>query len=305
MKKDSKPKVIAVVGPTASGKSVLAVAIAQQYNGEIVSADSRQFYRGMTIGTAKITPDEMQEVTHHLIDILNPDEEFSLYEYQKKAFAVIDDIVQRGKLPIIVGGTGLYVASIIENYALSQAPVDYALRAELEALDDASLQAKLHEYTKEPLVDLANRRRVIRQLEYYMRDPGYEVGTDEPLYDVLILEPYYERSPLYRKINKRVKEMMQGGLLEEVEGLANRYGFDAHAMNAIGYREFKGIHDIPRAPDYKLKAVQEQIQQNSRRYAKRQITWFKRYGSTKKTVKGIDEASALIEQFLKNNATKG
>lgn len=293
-----KPKIIAVVGPTASGKSALGVAIAKACDGEVVSADSRQFYKGMDIGTAKITPEEMQGVPHHLIDFLEPSDSFSLYDYQQRAYAVIDDIIQRGKVPVVVGGTGLYISSIIENYQLSSAGVDEELRNELHNLSDDDLVRRLLQFEKNPTIDLKNRRRVVRQLEYHLLDPSYEAGTAEPKYEALIIEPQYDRSELYSRINKRVKQMMAQGLLEEVDRLARQYGFEANAMSAIGYREFQGLHDITKLPSRKRADIEEEIRRNTRRYAKRQITWFKKYTGRKQVVSTEQEAVELAQRFL-------
>jgi tRNA dimethylallyltransferase len=294
----NRPKLIAIVGPTASGKSALAIEIAKDIDGEIISADSRQFYKGMNIGTGKVTKEEMQGITHHLIDFLEPDDVYTLFDFQRDAFQVISDVVQRGKVPLLVGGTGLFVDSVIENYQLSATGVDTTLRDELAGLSDEDLATRLLAVFPNTTVDLKNRRRVIRELEYSYGDPTYEKGKGEPLYDVLMLELYYERSKLYRNINKRVKEMFSAGLLEEVDGLFKRYGEDANALSAIGYREFRGMHDIPHAPQYKLEKVDEEIKRNSRRYAKRQITWFKRY-LNKKVVHSVQEAQEKAQEFLK------
>ncbi len=298
MRELQKQKIIAVIGPTASGKSALGVAIAKACNGEVVSADSRQFYKGMDIGTAKITSEEMQGVPHHLIDFLEPSDSFSLYDYQRMAYAAIDDILARGKVPILVGGTGLYISSIIENYQLSAAGVDEELRNELHNLSDDDLVRRLLQFEKDPTIDLKNRRRVVRQLEYHLLDPAYEAGTAEPKYDVLMMEPHYVRSELYSRINKRVKEMMAQGLLEEVDRLARQYGFEANAMSAIGYREFQGMHDITQLPAHKRDEVEEAMKRNTRRYAKRQITWFKKYGGRKHIVETEQEAIELSQRFL-------
>jgi len=270
---------IAVIGPTASGKSELAIKIAKDFNGEIVSADSRQFYKGMDIGTGKVTSDEMENIPHHLIDILDPSEKFNLFDFQQLAFKTIDNIIDRGKLPILVGGTGLFISSVIENYALSQAGVDEELRRELNKLDDGELRKKLLEIDPHANIDLKNKRRIIRQLEYFLNDPDYVPGKRETKYATLIIEPKYNRDELYSKINKRVQNMFNEGLLEEVQNLVDEYGFDANAMSAIGYREFQGAYDFKNLPEHKLEKIKEEIKRNTRRYAKRQITWFKKYNS--------------------------
>jgi len=295
----NKKKIIAVVGPTACGKSALGISIAQQFNGEIVSADSRQFYRGMDIGTAKVSKEELAMAPHHMIDIANPDETITLYDFQKRAYEVIDDILKRGKLPVIVGGTGMYVSSIIENYKLSEKEVDQELRAELNSLTLDQAVEKLRAFNPQTTVDVKNMRRVVRELEYHLTDPGYAPSTQEPKYDVLILEPAFDRDELYKRINKRVGEMVKNGLLGEVDSLVAKYGWQANALTAIGYREFSPLEDVSKLPDWKLNAIIELIKQDSRNYAKRQITWFRRYGNRILSISGYEQARELIASFLK------
>lgn len=295
----NKSKIITVVGPTACGKSALAISIARDFNGEIVSADSRQFYRGMDIGTAKVTKEEQAMAVHHLIDIANPDETITLYDFQNRAYDIIDDILKRGKLPIIVGGTGMYVSSIIDNYKLSEKEIDQKLRDELNTLSLDELVVKLREFNPQTTVDVKNKRRVVRELEYHLTDPGYEPSTQEPKYDVLILQPAFEREELYKKINKRVGEMVKNGLQTEVDTLVAKYGWEANALTAIGYREFSPMTDVSHLPEWKLLEIVEMIKQNSRNYAKRQITWFRRYGSRILSIGEYEKAKALIASFLK------
>lgn len=293
-----KPKLLAIVGPTASGKSALAIKLAQDFNGELISADSRQFYRGMDIGTAKVTKEELAMAPHHLIDILDPNEPFSLYEYQKMAFVAIEDILKRGKLPIIVGGTGLYVSSIIENYKLSEKEIDQKLRADLNEKDLNTLVAQLQKLNPHTTVDLKNKRRVTRELEYMLEDPGYEPSVSEPRYDVLILQPKYEREELYKRINKRVKEMIENGLLKEIDTLVAKYGWEANALTAIGYREFHGLEDVQQLPLYRLEKIIEKIKQDTRQYAKRQMTWFRRYGKMIVVADGLEEYESEVSKFI-------
>lgn len=294
----NKPKIIAVVGPTASGKSALAIKLAQDFNGEIISADSRQFYRGMDIGTAKVTKEEQEIVPHHFIDILDPNEPFSLYEYQKQAFKKIDEVLKRGKLPIIVGGTGMYVSSLIENYRLSEKNVDQKFRDELNAKDLNTLVAQLQKLNPQTTVDLKNKRRVVRELEYLLQDPGYQPSVSEPLYDVLLIQPKFEREELYKRINKRVKEMVDNGLLSEIDNLVEKYGWEANALTAIGYREFYGLENVKNLPQYRLDKIIEQIKQNSRNYAKRQMTWFRRYGQKLLEFDDYSGYQQQVEDFL-------
>lgn len=295
-----KSKIIAVVGPTACGKSALAISIARDFNGEIVSADSRQFYLGMDIGTAKVTKEEQEMAVHHFIDIANPDETITLYDFQKRAYEIIEDILKRGKLPIIVGGTGMYVSSIIDNYKLSEKEIDQKLREELNSLTLDELVVKLREFNPQTTVDVKNKRRVVRELEYHLTDPGYEPSTQEPKYDVLILQPTFERDELYKKINKRVGEMVLNGLQSEVDSLVVKYGWEANALTAIGYREFSHMTDVSHLPEWKLTNIIEMIKQNSRNYAKRQITWFRRYGSRILSIGEYEKAKTLIASFLKS-----
>ncbi len=279
-----KSKILAIAGPTASGKTALSIEMAKRYNGEIVSCDSMQIYKYMNIGTAKPTQEEMNGIPHYMIDEISPDESFSVVEYAKRARQYIDDIISRGKLPVLVGGTGLYLDSVINNTKFSESGGDEGYRNELYALAEkegnGAVHALLEEIDKESAEKIHenNLRRVIRALEIYkttgktMTEVNLE-SVQEPLYDSLIIGLDVERQMLYERINRRVDIMLEEGLLKEVEEIC-RMGIDKNttAMQAIGYKElilyFEG--------HISLEDAVEKIKQESRRYAKRQMTWLRK-----------------------------
>ncbi|AWN19331.1 tRNA (adenosine(37)-N6)-dimethylallyltransferase MiaA [Streptococcus sobrinus] len=264
-----KTKVIVVAGPTAVGKTALGIKLAQKFDGEIISGDSQQVYRKLDIGTAKASPAEQAAAHHHLIDVREVCQTYSVYDFVKEAKVAIADIVSRGKLPIIVGGTGLYLQSLLEGYHLG-GQVDQeavlAYRKELEALSDADLQARAQDLTQE--FDQPNRRRIIRALE--LAKFGKNLINQESDYQPLLIGLNDGRSRLYDRINKRVDRMLNQDLLEEARWLYEHYP-ESQAARAIGYKElfpyFRGEED--------LKTVSEKLKQNTRRFAKRQLTWFR------------------------------
>lgn len=279
-----KSKILAITGPTASGKTALSIEMAKRYNGEVVSCDSMQIYKYMDIGTAKPTKEEMCGIPHYMIDEISPDESFSVVQYAERAREYIDDILRRGKLPVLVGGTGLYLDSVINNTKFSEAECDERYREELYALAQKKGNGAVHKLLEEIDKDSAekihenNLRRVIRALEIYKTTGKTmtEVNLDsrqEPIYDSLIIGLSMDREVLYDRINKRVDIMLSQGLLKEVEEILNR-GIDKNstAMQAIGYKELISYFD---GNISKEEAV-EKIKQESRRYAKRQLTWLRR-----------------------------
>ncbi|MBQ2891091.1 MAG: tRNA (adenosine(37)-N6)-dimethylallyltransferase MiaA [Clostridia bacterium] len=279
-----KSKILAIAGPTASGKTALSIELAKRYNGEIVSCDSMQIYKGMNIGTAKPTEEEKQGIPHYMIDIISPNDNFSVAEYVNLAREYIDDILRRGKLPILTGGTGLYLDSVINNTKFSDAKEDADYRESLYDLAGKEGNGAVHKLLEEidPLsaekIHENNLRRVIRALEIYkttgktMTQVNIE-SERESLYDALIIGIDMDRELLYERINKRVDIMLDHGLLDEIKALMNK-GFDksSTAFQAIGYKEFisyfEGEISFPEAVD--------KVKQESRRYAKRQMTWFRR-----------------------------
>ena len=264
-----KIKLLAVVGPTAVGKTALGIELAKQFNGEIISGDSQQVYRQLDIGTAKATPEEQAEAVHHLIDVRNIDETYSVYDFVQEASAAISDIVSRGKLPIIVGGTGLYLQSLLEGYHLG-GQVDQekvlAYRKELDLLSDDELFGKIAEQKIE--IPQINRRRAIRALELAKFGKGLEnKETDDDAYLVGLND---DRQVLYDRINYRVDLMVENGVLNEAKWLYDNYR-EVQAARAIGYKElfpyFSG--------EDSLENCAEKLKQNTRRFAKRQLTWFR------------------------------
>ncbi|MEQ3353573.1 tRNA (adenosine(37)-N6)-dimethylallyltransferase MiaA [Aedoeadaptatus acetigenes] len=273
-----KPLIL-ITGPTGSGKSDLSVALAKKLHTEIISADSVQVYRGFTIGSGKITPEETEGIVHHLIDIKDPHEFYSAADFYEAAAPIFEDLWQRGKIPIVCGGTALYIHSLIYDLDFSEKP-STTLRKELNnlynrrGLEYMVALLKEKDATMAEAVDLNNPRRVIRALE---RIESGHVETEQlrkkrkgvdPLYIVLD----WEREALYDRINRRVLKMVEAGLFDEVETLYKVYGSDVKPMGSIGYKEvvkyIKGEWD-------KATAI-EKIQQHSRNFAKRQMTWFRK-----------------------------
>ncbi|MEZ0482720.1 tRNA (adenosine(37)-N6)-dimethylallyltransferase MiaA [Planococcus sp. SSTMD024] len=270
-------EVIAIVGPTASGKTALSIELAKRFNGEIINGDSMQVYRGMDIGTAKIRPEEMGGIPHHLLDIRDPEESFSVAEYQLLVREKITEIQQRGKLPIIVGGTGLYVQSVLFDYRFSKQQVNEELRhtlhAELERLGPEAMHSKL--MALDPKIDIHpnNTRRVLRAMEILLSGEEKEDGSlaQAPMYDELIIGLDVPRDELYKRIDSRVEGMMEAGLLDEVRRLYDRGLRDVQSIKAIGYKELYGYFDGM----YPLDEAIAKLKRNSRKYAKRQFTYFR------------------------------
>lgn len=279
-----KKKIVAIAGPTASGKTALSIEIAKKYNGEIVSCDSMQIYKYMDIGTAKPTKEEQCGIPHYMIDEISPDENFSVVEYVSRARYYIDDILSRGKLPVLVGGTGLYMDSVINNTKFSEAESDEKYRASLYAMAEKEGNEAVHKLLEEvdpqsaAKIHANNIRRVIRALEIYkttgktMTQVNLE-SVREPVYDALIIGLNMDRELLYDRINRRVDIMMEQGLLEEVKSLLEKkINRNTTAMQAIGYKELIEYIDGKASLDEAI----DKIKQESRRYAKRQLTWFRR-----------------------------
>lgn len=264
-----KVKIIAVVGPTAVGKTALGIELAKRFNGEIISGDSQQVYRHLDIGTAKATLEEQAEAPHHLIDVREVDEAYSAYDFVKEASAAIEDITSRGKLPIIVGGTGLYLQSLLEGYHLggqvNQEEV-LAYRQELEQLADAVLFDKIAEQGIE--IPELNRRRAIRALE--LATFGQDLENKETPYEALLIGLNDDRQVLYERINHRVDVMVEKGILDEAKWLYDNHR-DVQAARAIGYKELFPYF----AGQASLEESVDKLKQNTRRFAKRQLTWFR------------------------------
>ena len=276
-------KVFVIAGPTASGKSAFGVDIAKEINGEIISCDSMQIYKRMNIGTAKISIEEMDGVVHHLIDIVEPNEEFSVGEYSFRANELIGDIVSRGKVPIVVGGTGLYIDSILYPMSFGGCK-NIAIRKSLEEDCEKYGKEYMHALLREidPLdaekIHPNNVKRVLRALEIY-KTPGarksdMQISQRKLQYDCCMTVLDIARDVLYKRIDSRVDDMFERGLTKEVDALLEEgISFDGQSMQAIGYKEFRLLYEKKITED----EVKEKIKQNSRNYAKRQITWLKKY----------------------------
>ena len=264
-----KDKIILVLGPTAVGKTALGIRLAQAFNGEIISGDSQQVYRQLAIGTAKASPEEQAAAPHHLIDVRDVAETYSAYDFVVEAKEAIRAIGQRGKLPIVVGGTGLYIQSLVEGYHLGgqvdqEAVLSY--RHQLENLSDQDLFDMVE--AKGLSIKEINRRRAIRALE--LEAFAGDLSNQEPAYDVLMIGLTDERQRLYDRINQRVDKMLEAGLLDEVTWLYEHFP-EAQAARAIGYKELFPYL----AGEQSLAEATEKLKQNTRRFAKRQLTWFR------------------------------
>lgn len=280
------PKIAVITGPTASGKTALGVALAEALSGEVVSADSMQIYRRMNIGTAKPTPEEMHGVPHHMIDVAEPEENYSVARYVGEASACVDDILARGKLPIVVGGTGLYIDSLCAGRTFADGTSDSALRQELnERYDEIGGEGLLGELRKvdpERALKLhaADKKRIVRAMEVYIltgktiTQHDAETRLLPPRYDASRIALDFEnRADLYARIDQRVDAMVEAGLFDEVRALlAEGVPADCTAMQAIGYKE---AADAVRGEISEAEAA-GRIRQESRRYAKRQLTWLRR-----------------------------
>lgn len=276
--------IVVLVGPTAVGKTAASIALAQQLNGEIISGDSMQIYRGLDIGTAKITPEEMQGVPHHLIDIRNADESFSAADFKTEADKAIEDIHQRGKLPIIVGGTGFYVNSLIYEYHFGEAVTDEAYREELQSFVDINGKDALHQRLAAIDEVTAARlhandvKRVMRALEVYhvtgkpLSALDNQVNKQVLRYPTVYMGLGMERSHLYERINQRVDLMMEQGLLTEtMNALGKGVSPQAQSMTSLGYRQI--IQYLQ--GEISLEKAVELIKRDTRHFAKRQLTWFR------------------------------
>ena len=293
-----KPKLVVIEGTNASGKSGLGVALAAHYGGEVVSADSRQVFRGLDLGSGKITPEEMQGVRHHLIDVAEPNEFFSMHDFQRMAYEAVDDIRARGKTPFLVGGTGLYVASVTEGYVMSDTEPDLEYRAYLETMDTPKLYKMLRELRPEMEIDEKNRNRVMRQLEK-IHDGDDHSAPNAPRYDCLKLGVTWPRPVLRVRIDERLDRRLEQGMIEEVRGLLDR-GASVEFLKKLGL-EYRFITQylIGEIPD--RNEMVELLRTAIKQFAKRQTTWFRR----DRDIQWLDmagdpfaEACEKIDRFL-------
>ena len=280
-----KPKILVLAGPTASGKTALSVALAKELNGEIISADSMQIYQYMNIGTAKVTAQEMQGVPHYLVDCVSPDEDFSVAKFKAAALAAIEKILSRGKLPIIVGGTGLYINSLTLPWDFQKNDGSEAIRKRLEAEAQTIGKEALYERLKSvdpvsaQMIHANNIKRVIRALEIFEINGKPKSYFDEKTkkqevpYDYLLLGLKWPREVLYDRINRRIDLMVENGLIEETQRLIDRgYDWNLTALKAIGYKELRPYLQ----GEMSLAEALVLLKRDSRHYAKRQMTWFRK-----------------------------
>lgn len=275
-----KPKVIVICGPTASGKTGLGIELANTINGEIVSCDSMQIYKYMDIGTAKPTEDEQKLAKHHLVDFVSPDKRYSVADFKKDASKTIEDILSRNKVPILVGGTGLYVNSLIYNIEYKEEITDIDYRKELEKIDLDKLYNKALEIDPDAMqkISKSDRKRITRVLEIYhstgKTKTELEADSRKELeYDYKIFVLSMDRQILYDRINKRVDLMIENGLIQEVENVLKLFNTFPTAMQGLGYKEVVEYLDGKISKEDMI----EKIKQETRRYAKRQLTWFRSY----------------------------
>ena len=285
------PKILVVVGPTASGKTKLSVELALRHNGEVVSADSMQIYRTMDIGTAKPTIEEMQGVPHHMLDVADPEEDFSVARYVEMAAACVDDILARGKLPILAGGTGLYIDSLLSGRTFAAFAPESPLRAQLQQQfqqeGGEAMWQKLQNIDPDAAARLHpnDEKRIIRALEVWYQtgktitQHNLETQSIPPRYDALTIGlAFQEREDMWKRIDRRVDEMMSAGLVEEVRALLARgVPQGCTALQAIGYKEM--VQAVLEHGD--VLAAAEEVKLRSRQYAKRQLTWFRRNQATR------------------------
>lgn len=291
-------RVIVITGPTAVGKTKLSIELAKKLNGEIINADAMQVYKGLNIGTAKVTEKEKENIPHHLFDIKEVEEEYSIYNYQKDCRKVIDNILRRNKTPILVGGTGLYIKAALYDYKLSEEKTNNTY----DNLKTEEIYKELLKLDKDINIDKNNRRRLIRALNYY-KENNTSISnnkTNKLLYDTIFIGLTTDREILYKKINQRVDNMIEDGLLEEVKYYYDKNIKTKPLINGIGYKELYSYFDNLCT---KEEAV-EKIKQNSRHYAKRQYTflnhqlnvvWFETdYNNFNNTIE-------KVSSYIKNN----
>ena len=294
------PKVVAVVGTNASGKSALGIALAKKYDAEIISADSRQVFRGLDLGSGKVTPEETQGVPHHLIDVREPNEFFSMADFQRMAYQAIDDIRDRGRLPMIVGGTGLYVDSVLDGYLLSDKEPDLAYRAELEKLTTPQLYDMLLELKPDVQVEKNNRNRVMRIIER-IHDGDDATPGKQARFESLRLGVSWPREVLGRRIDERLERRVEQGMIEEVQRLMDE-GATTEFLLGLGL-EYRFITQylIGEIPDRQV--MLDKLAIAIKQFAKRQMTWFRRNPEIvwlDMSGDAFDQACTAVDAFLKD-----
>lgn len=291
----ARPDLIVIMGPTASGKSALGIALAQRFNGEIVSADSRQVYRGLDIGTAKVTPEERELVPHHLLDIVEPQEIYSVSQFQREAIAAINAILHRGHLPLLVGGSPHYIQTVVDHFDIPTVAPQLELRAQLEArpLEDLLLQLEQLDPHSAASIDRKNPRRVIRALEVCLvtgKPFSQQRGTSQPLYRCLLLGIQWPREILYQRIDSRIDERLQQGLVAEVQEQLEK-GLTHERLDAFGL-EYRFVSRWLRGEFASEAEMVQRLKYASHDFARRQLSWFRR----DKRILWLDGQGDCIEQ---------
>jgi tRNA dimethylallyltransferase len=309
MRKETKqlPKLVVIVGPTASGKTSWSLELAEKYNGEIISADSRQIYKKMSIGTAKVEGAWKKDiyvvdgVNHYMLDFLDPGKSFTAAQFRDQAVKHIKRSIKSDKLPFLVGGTGLYVQTLIDNYDIPRVPPNKKLRSSLEAKDAKDLVDLLKQLDPKIVetIDKKNKRRLVRALEVciFTGLPFSEQRLkNDPIFDVLVIGVDVPRELLYDRIEHRVDDMIDNGLEKEIRGLRRqKYSWDMPSMLGIGYRQFRDYLD----GDEPIEAAIKKLKRDTKRFARRQLTWFRR-DKRIKWVSTCKDADKLIREFLKD-----
>lgn len=279
-----KPKVIVIAGPTASGKTALSIKLAKEINGEIVSADSMQIYKDMNIGTAKPTIEEMEGIQHYMIDFVSPETRYSVSQYKKDAISCIEKIIKKGKTPIIVGGTGLYIDSLIYGIEFQETQIDLDYRNKLNKMADEGKLQELYDTACKidpdamKIISPNDKKRIIRVLEIYKEtgktktQQNLESRKNEVPYQYIVFAIDMDREKLYNRINTRVDLMISNGLIEEVDALVKKYDNIQTAMQSLGYKEVIEYFNGKLTKEQMI----EKIKMETRRYAKRQLTWFRK-----------------------------
>ena len=299
-------KVIVIGGPTASGKTGLSIELAKKINGEIVSCDSMQIYKDMSIGTAKPTEEEMQGIKHYLVDCVSPDVRYSVADYKKDAIKAIKEIISKGKVPIVVGGTGLYVESLIYGIEYKEIEVDLEYRNELEKQEKESGLEKLYEMAKQidnkamEKISCNDKKRIYRILEIYhstgktKTELEIESRKNGPEFEYILFGITMDREKLYDRINRRVDIMIENGLIDEVKNLVKKYDSFPTAMQGLGYKEVVEYLD----GNISKEEMIEKIKMETRRYAKRQLTWFRKYKNLV-WIDGLDDIDKNVDVIIK------
>ncbi|MEG1570348.1 MAG: tRNA (adenosine(37)-N6)-dimethylallyltransferase MiaA [Clostridia bacterium] len=293
------PKLVVIAGTNASGKSALGIELAKHYGGEIVSADSRQVFRGLNLGSGKVMPEEMKGVPHHLIDVCDAGDYYSMADFQHMAYAAIDDILSRGKIPFLVGGTGLYIACVADGYVLSGIMPDLAYRAELEKSSTEQLYEMLIEQWPETDVEPKNRNRVMRALEK-LHDGDKATPSQMPRYNTLRLGVTHEREVLRQRIDERLERRLQAGMIDEVRGLLDAHVSDVF-LQKLGL-EYRLITQYLLGEIESEEEMTQLLSNAIKQFAKRQMTWFRR----DKAIQWLNmdgdafaEACAAVDAFVR------